>query len=242
MNIKAFKTRIFAEREKLLPFVDKYVGKPRDGAVLIVTSKIVALSEGRTTVKTDQASREKIIIEESDFAMPTKYTWLTIKDGMVMMSAGVDESNADGKIILLPKDSFKQAAAIRKYFVRKYALKKFGVIITDSRCLPLRAGIVGVALGYAGFKGIKSYKGAADIFGRIMQFSQVDVADSLATAAVLCMGEGKEQKPLAMISGAELEWSNTVKHDELWIDPKEDVYQPLFENIRKLNYKKKKKL
>lgn len=240
MKVQALKTRIFKEKELLLPFIEKYTGKPKEKSILVVTSKIVALSEGRTVTANDKKTRERVIIEESEFAMPTKYTWLTIKDGMVMMSAGVDESNANGKIILLPKDSFKQAESIRNYLKKKYKLKKFGVIITDSRCLPLRAGITGVALAYAGFRGLKSYVGTPDIFGRILNLSTVDSADSLATAAVFCMGEGKEQRPLAVISEVDVEWCETVRRNELWIDPKEDVYQPLFETIRKLDYKKKK--
>ena len=84
-----------------------------------------------------------------------------------MANAGIDESNAMGKIILLPKNSFKSAEIIRKKLQNKFGVKNLGILITDSRLFPLRAGIVGVALGYAGFKGIKNYIGKKDIFGRI---------------------------------------------------------------------------
>lgn len=63
-----------------------------------------------------------------------------------MANAGVDESNANGKIILLPRDSFKSANALRNYFKKKYSLKNFGVIISDSRSLPLRSGITAAVL------------------------------------------------------------------------------------------------
>ena len=66
---------------------------------MVVTSKIVALSEGRTTTYKNEKERAELIKKESSFALKTKYTWLTIKDGMVMASAGIDESNADGKVI-----------------------------------------------------------------------------------------------------------------------------------------------
>ena len=171
MQIRAIKTRIFRENEALLPFILRYIKKIPENSIVVITSKIVALAEGRT-VSVDlklsrDAMREKIIKAESQFMIRTKYTWLTIKDGMVMSSAGVDESNADGKIILLPKNSFKSAELIRKELCKKFKVKNLGILITDSRLLPLRAGVVGVALGYAGFKGVRDYRGTADIFGRI---------------------------------------------------------------------------
>ncbi len=240
MQIKTFKTSIFKEKEELLQFIFKYVKKIPENSILVVTSKIVALSEGRIvlidkTISHDEMY-EKIIKSESDFMLRTKHTWLTIKDGMVMASAGIDESNANGKMVLLPKDSFKSAKFIRKELRKKFKIKNLGVLITDSRLFPLRAGVVGVALGYAGFKGIRNYIGKKDIFGRTLKFSRTDVADSLATSAVLCMGEGKEQQPLALIIGAPVEFTERINKKELYINPKEDLYQPLFENIKRIKF------
>jgi len=232
MKIKAIKTRVFKPKENLFLFVEKYLPKISEKSILIITSKIVALAEGRLVKYIDEKSKAKIIKAESEFTLKTKYVFLTIKDGIVMANAGVDESNADGNIILLPNDSFKAAAQIRKYFCHKYKFKNFGVIITDSRCLPLRAGITGVALGYAGFKGLKNYQGKPDIFKRPFKYSRVDVADSLATAAVLEMGEGDERKPLAIINEAPVEYTNRTNKNELKIDIKEDIYGPLFRKIK----------
>jgi len=233
MKIQAIKTRIFKPGEKLLPFIESYVPAIKEKAILVVTSKIVALAEGRIIKKFDEKTKLAIIKRESDFVLPTKFVYLTIKDGVIMANAGIDESNADGQIILLPKDSFKAANEIRNYFRKKYQLKNLGVIITDSRCLPLRAGIVGVALGYAGFKGLKDYRQRRDIFNRPFKYSRVDVADSLATAAVLCMGEGSEKQPLAIISGAPVQYADRINKNELKIDIKEDLYGPMFKAMRK---------
>jgi F420-0:gamma-glutamyl ligase len=101
----------------------------------------------------------------------------------------------------------------------------------------LRAGVVGVALGYAGFHGVRNYIGKKDIFGRVLKMSKTDVADSLATAAVFCMGEGKEQQPLALIINAPVVFTNKINKRELLIDPREDIYQPLFEKIKKIKKK-----
>ena len=232
MKIKAIKTRVFQPKDDLFLFIGCYLPRIPEKSVLVVTSKIVALAEGRVVKKNEAVTKEKIIRRESEFVLPTKYVYLTIKDGLVMANAGVDESNSNGQIILLPQDSFRAAAKIRDHFRKKYRLRDFGVIITDSRCLPLRAGIVGVALGYAGFKGLKDYQGQPDIFGRPFQYSRVDIADSLATAAVVCMGEGREKQPLALISGAPIEYTNRLDKDELKIDIRDDMYGPLFRKIK----------
>lgn len=228
MHVRAVRTPVFREGDDLFAFIVCRIPRLAEESVLVVTSKIVALSEGRTAAVAD---RERIIRTESTFVMQTKYTWLTIKDGTVMASAGVDESNADGKLVLLPRDSFATAASLRKRLKRHYGLKRLGILVTDSRLLPLRAGAVGVALGYAGFKGVRDYRGTKDIFGRRLKLSRTDVADSLATAAVLLMGEGKEQQPLAVITDAPVVFTERVDRSELHIDPKGDLYAPLFSKL-----------
>lgn len=237
MQIKAIKTKVFNENENLLKFILKYIKRMPENSVLVVTSKIVALSEGRIVSfknkKEKNNQKIKLIKSESDFAIKTKLVWLTIKDGMVMASAGIDESNANDKFILLPKDSFRSADFLRKELKKIFKIKNLGILITDSRIFPLRAGIVGVALGYAGFKGVKNYIGKKDIFGRILKMSKTDIADSLATSAVLCMGEGKEQQPLALITNAPIEFTEKINKKELLINPKEDLYLPLFKSILK---------
>jgi F420-0:gamma-glutamyl ligase len=202
----------------------------------VVTSKIVALAEGRFMAKADLKTKAKLIRQESDWAVPTKHVWLTIKEGQFMASAGIDESNAHGKMILLPQNSFQTAAAIRNHFKKKYHLENLGVIITDSHCLPLRAGIVGMAVGYAGFQGIKDYRGTPDLFGRKLKISQVDIADSLATAAVLMMGEGREQQPLAIITAAPVKFRNKINRRELKITLQTDLFYPL---LKKVKFKRK---
>jgi F420-0:gamma-glutamyl ligase len=231
MQVTAIKTRVFRENEDLLSFILKYFKKIPEKSVLVVTSKIVALSEGRTAEFKNKKQKVARIKQESDFAIKTKHVWLTIKDGMVMSSAGIDESNAKGKLVLLPKDSFQSAFLNRKELKKIFKIKKMGVLITDSRIFPLRAGIVGVSLGYAGFKGVRDYRGGNDIFGRVLKMSRTDVADSLATTAVLCMGEGAEQQPLALVTGAPVEFTEKINKNELFIDPKEDLYLPLFRSI-----------
>ncbi len=227
MIIEPITTRIFKEGESLIGFITEHLKHLKEDSLVVVTSKIVALSERRTAMVDNEETKENMIRSESEFAVQTRYVWLTVKDGMVMANAGIDESNADGKLILLPKDSFQSAHLLRTALQRHFGVNRLGVLITDSRTMPLRAGVVGVALGYAGFRGIRDYRGTPDIFGRKFHFSRTDVADSLATAAVLVMGEGSEQRPLAIIEDSPAAFSETIDREELRIDLEDDMYRPL---------------
>ncbi|MEZ4210256.1 MAG: hypothetical protein R3B38_00865 [Patescibacteria group bacterium] len=98
MLVIPIKTRIFKEGENLFDFVCEYIKELPEESIVVVTSKIVALAEKRTAPKLTVQSKIDLIYKESDIVIPTKYVWLTVKDGMVMSSAGIDESNSeDGK-------------------------------------------------------------------------------------------------------------------------------------------------
>lgn len=92
----------------------------------------------------------------------------------------------------------------------------------------MRAGVTGIALGYAGFRGVRDYRGKPDIFGRKLKVTMTDVADSLATAATLVMGEGAERTPLCIIEDAPVEFVGKVNRREIQISAKDDMYAPLF--------------
>lgn len=232
MIIAPINTRIFLENENLEQFIFGYIPEVHENSIIVVTSKIVALSEGRTCDDGSEEAKEQLIKQESDWMMKTKYVWLTLKDGMLAASAGIDASNANGKLILLPKNSFQSAHALRDALQKKYNMRHIGVLITDSRMLPLRAGALAYAIGYAGFFGVRDNRGMADIFGRTLLLSQTDVADGLASGAVICMGEGAEQMPLAMITDPPVEWTDDpIDSNELRIPPEDDLYRPFFENL-----------
>lgn len=232
MTVTPITTRIFQEHENLEKFILEYIPVVPENSIVVVTSKIVALAEGRTYDDDSEETRERLIRHESKWVMKTKYVWLTLKDGMLAASAGIDASNANGKLILLPKDSFHTACELRENIKKHFDIKNCGILITDSRMLPLRAGALAYAIGYAGFKGLRDYRGKPDIFGRLLQFSTTDVADGLASAAVICMGEGAEQIPLAVITNPPVEWTDEpIDPNELRIPPEDDLYRPFFENL-----------
>lgn len=230
MTVRPVKTGVYKESDDLVAFIKRYIAELREGSILVVTSKIVALSEGRTAPKRD---KKRLTMEESEWTLPTQYGNVALKDGLLMWNAGIDASNADGALVLLPTDSYRAAAELRRALVRLYKVKRLGVLISDSRIMPLRAGVVGVALGYAGFKGLRDYRGRKDIFGRTLRYTRTNVADSLATAAVVEMGEGSERRPLCIIEDAPVTFTPRTNRRELIVPFEKDMYRPLWKAPKK---------
>ncbi len=229
MQLLAQKTARFKEGQSLADFIVKELPSLKEGSILVVTSKIVSLAEGRTVPLSE---KQISIRKEGQRSVSTKKVVLAIKDGMIMANAGVDESNADGKIILLPKDAYKSAEILRRTLMKKYKLKRLGIIISDSALMPLRRGVVAAAIGYAGFRGLRDYLGTKDLFGRKMTMTQTNIADALASSAIVLMGEGNEQKPLAVIIGVPVVFTNKTQKGMLRMPEKEDMFYPLLKHLR----------
>lgn len=193
-----------AGKQTLTSVLDEALPDFKDGSILAITSKIVALCEGRVA-KVEGADKDALIKQESSYFLsrdghPFGFSF-TITDNTLIPAAGIDESNTGGYYVLWPKDAQDTANEIRKYLVERFKVKQAGVIITDSSvAVPLRWGTIGIALSYSGFAATKDYRGQPDLFGRPFQVSQSAIAGALATTAVLVMGEGSEQTPLAIIS------------------------------------------
>lgn len=230
IRIEAVPTSLFAAGGDLGKFlVDHLRGRAAEGQVLAVTSKIVSLAEGRI-VERGQKTKLDLIREEADWYLgPSSYgTELTIKHGLLAASAGIDESNsATGDFLLLPKDPYASAEKIGRQLRKDLGLERFGVILTDSRSAPLRRGVTGVSLGHWGLRAVRSLVGQPDMHGRPLKFTHVNVVDAIATMAVFAMGEADEGCPLALVSGAEVEFCDEGRKDEIVIEPVQDIYFPL---------------
>ncbi len=237
MKVAAIHTeKVFPNQKSIFELLDESVDSLEDGSVLAITSKIVSLCEGRV-VPLKGNDRDELVKQESDLFLPRRFSkWnfeLTIIQRTMVMSAGIDHSNAGGDYyVLWPRDVQKSTEEIWKYLTKKYQLKNLGVILTDSIITPLRWGTTGVAIAYCGFEPKNSYIGEPDVFGRKLEVSQSNIAGGLATSAVLCMGEGSEQTPMALIT--ELPFVNfqnrTPNQQELdtyfVTEMKEDVFYP----------------
>ena len=110
-----------------------------------------------------------------------------------------------------------------------YFTVKDGMVMTNAGViLPLRAGVISAAVGYAGFRGVKDYRGKGDIFGRQLKMTMVNIADTLAAGAGLLMGEGREKKPFAVIEDAPVVFCAKQKEGEIKYPLKDDLYYPFF--------------
>ena len=232
MKITPVHTRIFKEKEDLPLFIFQHISKISEKSVLTVSSKLVALWKGLTLPYQNQEQKERLIQQESEAALKTPLAWLTIKSGMMMTNAGIDESNADGKLILLPKDCYACAAQLRAELQLKWGVKELGVIITDSMILPLRAGIIGAAVAYSGFRGVKDLRGKPDIYGRKLDVTLVDAADALAAACALTMGEADECCPVCIVEEGPVEFVDQTDPNEIKYPPQNDLYTPLLKAAR----------
>lgn len=235
LTISPIQTSIFQSGDDLVEFIVKHVPPSwmKEKTILVITSKIVSLAEGRLVPQNSIDKKDLIRQEAEVFLGEIGYdVSLTIKQGLLIAAAGIDESNSvHDDFILHPKDPFASAQIIHEKLKMHYSLKNLGIILTDSKTGPLRMGVVGVALSFAGFKPLKNMIGQKDLFDRPLKVTKINVADSLAGIAVFTMGEAAERKPLALIQNANVEFTNKPVAQELIVDPKDDMYLPLYKHL-----------
>lgn len=219
--------------------LEQYLDSLEDCSILAIASKIVALCEGRC-VPVHERSKDELVREEAELYLPAESNRygvaLAIKHGMLTPNAGIDESNADGNYVLWPKDTQKTANDIRQYLMQRFGGTKYGVILTDSAPSPLRWGVTGVCVAHSGFEAVRSHIGEEDLFGRKLQFTKVNVANGLASAANLIMGEASEQTPLAVITDVPfIEFQDRAPNDlelqEQKIEIEDDLYGALLSAV-----------
>lgn len=236
MIVRPVKTaKILPGRQDIYSILDSAITEPKEKSVVVITSKIIALCENRV-VHEGEIDKEELIRRESDYYLPatiSKYGYhFTIVRNTLISVAGIDESNSGGDYyVLWPADPQKSANDIRRYLKDKFGLKELGIVITDSTSMPMRRGTLGIPIGYSGFRATNNYVGTPDLFGRDFTVSHGGVAIGLAAAGVLAMGEGTEQTPIAVIEDFPLvhfknEDPTPEELAELYIDPKEDLYEP----------------
>ena len=193
--------------------------RPRDGDVLVVAQKIVSKAEGRTAHLDDArpgararalaAETEKdprlveLILSESQSVLRYRPGVLIVvhRSGAVLANAGIDASNvADGAVLLWPRDADASAAALRGGLRRRLGVD-MGVVVSDSVGRAWRMGTVGLAIGVSGLPGLVDLRGRPDLYGRPLRVSETALADEVASAASLVMGEGGEGRPMALARG-----------------------------------------
>ena len=229
MKFEPIHTDLFEEGQDLPAFIARHISRVEENTILVVSSKLAALWKNCVVPFESAQQKEALIKKQSTAYLKTALAWLTIKDGMVMTNAGIDESNARGQLLLLPSDLYGCARELREALKKVWGVSNFGIIITDSMILPLRAGVIGASVGYSGFEGVKDLRGHGDLFGRKLKTTLVDAADSISAAAALTMGEADEQCPLCVVTDVPVVFADKTDPDEIKYPAKDDLYAPLFE-------------
>ena len=203
-------------------------GPLRDNDVLIVTQKIVSKAEGRLVpIDPDDPLSHKVLVEQEAARIVRRRGDLIItetKHGFVCANSGIDLSNVErGYAALLPLDSDRSARRIRD-IVRAQLGVTVGVIVSDTFGRPWRKGLTDVAIGVAGIAGVVDLRGTEDALGRMMQVTEVCIADELASTGELVMGKSNGV-PVAVIRGSDPSWFRDSSMDEIVRPPSEDLFR-----------------
>lgn len=197
--------KLIPPKDSLDKLINPILSEIKESSIIVISSKVVSIVEGNCLIISDVQDKDVLIKKEADLYLERKHVpgnWLlhTIKNNILIPTAGIDESNSNGYFILWPKNPEKSAAKICKLIKQRTGFKNIGVIITDSHSIPLRRGLVGLSIASYGFKPLYDYRGKKDLFNRELKVSQTNIPDSLASGVVMLMGEGNEQTPIVLIS------------------------------------------
>jgi coenzyme F420-0:L-glutamate ligase/coenzyme F420-1:gamma-L-glutamate ligase len=216
----------------------------RDDDVLLVCQKIVSKSEGRFValdgVEVSPRARElagrcckdprlvEIVLRESTEVLRCVPHVLIVRHrlGLVMANAGVDQSNvpdSESTALLLPEDPDGSARSLRAALAALIGAAP-AVVITDTFGRPWRQGVCGTAIGAAGIVALLDRRGEDDRFGRKLKVTQTPVADQLACAATLVMGEGAEGRPVVLARGVPAAWRREASRAS-------DLLRPVTEDL-----------
>ncbi|MFX1564497.1 MAG: coenzyme F420-0:L-glutamate ligase [Promethearchaeota archaeon] len=194
------------------------------GDILVIAQTIISRAEGRTVnlshVKpsaealalADKLDKRpelvEVILQEATRVIRAEQGHLIVETthGYVCANAGVDSSNVPDSdcVTLLPENPDASAERIRQT-IRNQLDIEVAIIISDTHGRPFREGSINIAIGVAGFLPVKSYIGLTDLFGYELRSTKVAVADELASAAELLMGEANEGNAVIVIRGYDFE-------------------------------------
>jgi coenzyme F420-0:L-glutamate ligase/coenzyme F420-1:gamma-L-glutamate ligase len=210
-----------------------------DEDIVVVTHKIVSKAEGQTVnldefkpseqaveiagkTKKEPAFVEAVLRETKEIVRIGPNSIITEnRNGVVCANAGIDKSNVEGEknVVLLPTNPDESAQKIRKD-LKNLTNREVAVIISDTNGRPLRMGEINVAIGVAGIKPTRDRRGEKDLFNYVLRVKQTAIADELASAAELVIGQTNEGIPVAIIRGYAYETNEKATARDL-VRPKE---------------------
>jgi coenzyme F420-0:L-glutamate ligase / coenzyme F420-1:gamma-L-glutamate ligase len=196
-----------------------------DGDILVIGQKVVSKAEGRMVnlatvepgARAIEVAREtqkdarliELVLQESSRVVRMRPGLIIVEHrlGFVCANAGIDHSNVAGTggtseewVLLLPENPGLSAERIRTQ-LQLHSDRRLGVLINDSHGRPWRLGTVGVCIGLSGVPSLVDERGWTDLFGYRLQATVVGIADELAAAASLVMGQAAEGTPVVHVRG-----------------------------------------
>ncbi|MDQ1474879.1 MAG: coenzyme F420-0:L-glutamate ligase / coenzyme F420:gamma-L-glutamate ligase [Actinomycetota bacterium] len=200
----------------------------QDGDCLVVTQKVVSKAENRLVpLDPDDLAARRALVESESVRIVRRRGDLIISEtrhGFVCANAGIDLSNVEqGWAALLPVDSDRSAKHVRDALRARESVE-VGVIISDTFGRPWRRGLTDVAIGVSGVAAVVDLRDTTDALGRVLQVTEVAVADEIASAAELVMGKATNV-PAAIVRGVEPSWLREGSVRELIRPTDEDLFR-----------------
>ena len=216
-----------------------------DGDIIVIAQKIISKSENRYINLDDvipsqdaldlgeELNRDpafiQSILDESKAIISTEKNVIIVEHnlGFIHINAGIDRSNIPqdkNLVLLLPTDPSNSAAIIESFISRSLNIN-ISVVITDSMSRPYRSGVTNFALASANMQSLIDLKGETDIYGNTLKSTEIAIADELAAAAGLLMGQGDELKPVILIKGFSKSSYDINDALDLTVDEKNDLYR-----------------
>lgn len=253
MELVALRTRLVKGGDDLVALIMESLEKQRlslqDCDILAVASKVVSIAEKCVAKLIDIKPSRRAQKLAKDFKLQPEFAELilrkadkiyggveravlTLKDNIVTANAGIDNKNAPHRVaVLWPSDPAKSAERIR-LGIRQLTGRCVGVVIVDSGLMPLRVGTTAVALAVAGFKPIRDQRGGSDLYGKKIVMTRQAIADDIASAAHLMMGEATERTPFVLVRGAPVEFDDAVHGSaEMMMPFDECIFFGTLENV-----------
>lgn len=202
MHFTALKTPIITKNQDLFSvFCDVVLEKNIkifEDSVLVISSKVVSVCQGRIVSKDE---KQKYIEDTSSEILTKKNNFsLTVTNEIIIPNAGIDSSNiTNDEVVLWPENPQKYADEFCEKIKKKYRTQNIGIIISDSRITPRRQGTTGVALAWSGITGVFDLRGKTDIYGNILKVSTVNIADNICSGAEVLMGQADEKTPFILV-------------------------------------------
>jgi len=249
MQLFGIRTRLIKPKDNLVGVILEALNRQGltidDGDVLIFASKVVSVAQGRLTrldtIKPSEEAKRlaekyaldsrfaEVVLSEADEVYGgVSGALLTLKDGVLIANAGVDRKNAPvGFVVLWPENPHKTAEKIKAEILER-AGRRIGVLIVDSRVTPLRMGTTGIAIGIAGFSPIRDCRAKKDLYGKEVWITRHALADDLAGAAHLVMGETEARMPAVLAKQVPISLAEEADPALLLIAARECLFMSCF--------------